>query len=83
MAFESISDFFAMGNHGFYVWFAYGLTFVILGALSWHSVVDHRSTLRELAAQRKRAKQSGSAVGDKNAAAGEKMERPESDRVQT
>jgi len=57
MAFESISDFFAMGDHGFYVWFAYGLTFLILGALAVHSARDHSNTLRELAAQRRRAAQ--------------------------
>jgi len=63
MAFESFSEFLAMGNHGFYVWFAYGLTFFVLVALSVLSVVDHRSTLRELAAQRRRAQQSGNDMG--------------------
>ncbi len=76
MAFESLSDFFAMGNHGFYVWFAYGLTFLILGALAWHSVVDHRSTLRELAAQRRRAEQSGGTSASK-------LGNPQSDSGQT
>ncbi len=31
MAFESLADFLAMGRHGFYVWLAYGVTFVIVG----------------------------------------------------
>lgn len=64
MAFESFNDFLAMGNHGFYVWLAYGLTFLILASLAWHSVSDHRSTLRELAAQRKRAQQAGGTFGN-------------------
>ena len=78
MAFESLADFFAMGNHGFYVWFAYGLTFLVLGALSWHSAVDHRSTLRDLTAQRQRAMQSGNAPGNKM----EPMEPPQNDSGQ-
>jgi len=57
MAFDSLSDFLAMGNHGFYVWLAYGLTFLIMGALAWHSARDHGKTLHELAAQRRRVKQ--------------------------
>lgn len=33
MAFDSISDFFAMGGYGFYVWLAYGLSFLSLAVL--------------------------------------------------
>ena len=43
-----------MGNHGFYVWFAYGLTFLIMGALAWHSLSAHGATRRALAAQHRR-----------------------------
>jgi len=55
MAFDSFSDFLAMGKHGLYVWLAYGLTLLIMAALAWHSVRDHGNTLRELAARRKRS----------------------------
>ncbi|WP_354623997.1 heme exporter protein CcmD [Psychromonas sp. MME2] len=30
MAFSSISDFFAMGGYAFYVWLAYGISFLAL-----------------------------------------------------
>ena len=33
MAFDSFADFIAMGNHGFYVWLAYGTAVVALGGL--------------------------------------------------
>ena len=54
MAFDSFGDFLAMGTHGFYVWLAYGLTFIVLAALAWQSVSAHGSLRRELAAQRRR-----------------------------
>ena len=55
MQFESIAEFFAMGNHGLYVWLAYGATFAVfvcyallirlrriklLRELVWHSPDD-------------------------------------------
>ncbi len=55
MAFESFGEFLAMGNHGFYVWLAYGLTFVVLAGLAWQSLAAHGHTRRELAAQKRRA----------------------------
>lgn len=54
MAFRSFGDFLAMGDHGFYVWLAYGLTFFVMGGLAWHSLAAHSRTRRELAAQRTR-----------------------------
>lgn len=54
MAFGSFEEFLAMGNHGFYVWFAYGLTFVIMAGLAFHSVSAHNQTRRDLRAQRRR-----------------------------
>ena len=30
MEFESVSEFLAMGRHGFYVWLSYGLTTIII-----------------------------------------------------
>lgn len=35
--FDSIADFFAMGNYGFYVWLAYGVSFASMGWLIWQS----------------------------------------------
>lgn len=44
--FESISDFFAMGGYGFYVWLAYGITFAACGVLIWQSKREIRQTLQ-------------------------------------
>lgn len=35
--FDSIANFFAMGNYGFYVWLAYGVSFASMGWLIWQS----------------------------------------------
>lgn len=43
--FASISDFFAMGGYGFYVWLAYAITFLSVGLLVWQSKREGRQTL--------------------------------------
>lgn len=43
--FNSISDFFAMGGYGFYVWLAYGITFATVGFLVWQSKREVKQTL--------------------------------------
>jgi len=53
-AFNSFSEFLAMGKHGFYVWLAYGLTFAVLGLLVTHSISDHARLRRSIAAQVRR-----------------------------
>ncbi|WP_150539223.1 heme exporter protein CcmD [Actinobacillus vicugnae] len=35
--FESLSDFLAMGNYGFYVWLSYAVSFLAIGGLIWFS----------------------------------------------
>ncbi|AGH38039.1 Heme exporter protein D [Bibersteinia trehalosi USDA-ARS-USMARC-188] len=44
--FDSISDFFAMGGYGFYVWLAYGITFAAMGLLIWQSKRELQQTLK-------------------------------------
>ncbi|MGX2955508.1 heme exporter protein CcmD [Ursidibacter arcticus] len=44
--FSSISDFFAMGGYGFYVWLAYGITFLSVGLLIWQSKREIKQTLK-------------------------------------
>ncbi|MFA9488573.1 MULTISPECIES: heme exporter protein CcmD [unclassified Mannheimia] len=55
--FESISDFFAMGGYGFYVWLSYAVTFIAVGGLIWLSRREHRAILaqakKELAREEK------------------------------
>ena len=46
MAFDSISDFFAMGGYGFYVWLSYGITFLSLTALIINSIAKKNKILK-------------------------------------
>jgi heme exporter protein D len=49
MAFDSLTDFFAMGGHGVYVWAAWGATGLLLLVLAIHARLEHqqaRQTLR-------------------------------------
>ncbi|MDH2999060.1 heme exporter protein CcmD [Pasteurellaceae bacterium LFhippo2] len=43
--FETIGDFFAQGGYGFYVWLAYGITFLAMGLLIWQSKREIKQTL--------------------------------------
>ncbi|STY62483.1 heme exporter protein CcmD [Mannheimia haemolytica] len=45
--FESISDFFAMGGYGFYVWFSYAVSFVAVVGLIWLSNREQKSILAQ------------------------------------
>jgi heme exporter protein D len=47
MAFESFADFLAMGNHGVYVWSAYGVFFFIILWNTLQPVLQYRRLLRE------------------------------------
>ncbi|MGB0833386.1 MAG: heme exporter protein CcmD [Psychrobium sp.] len=53
MHFDSFSDFIAMGGHGFYVWWSYGIAFALLLTLTIVSVRRRKSLLKQIA---KRAK---------------------------
>lgn len=44
--FNSISEFFAMGGYGFFVWLAYGLSFMAIALLIWQSKREIRQTLK-------------------------------------
>ena len=48
MAFDSISEFIAMGGYGFYVWLSYGLTFLALIILIINSVAKKNKILKEV-----------------------------------
>ncbi|WP_299798712.1 heme exporter protein CcmD [uncultured Shewanella sp.] len=45
MQFDSLADFFNMGGYAFYVWLAYGVTFLSLGILIVHSLRQKRKVL--------------------------------------
>lgn len=44
--FNSISEFFAMGGYGFYVWLSYGVTFLAVAILIWQSKQEIKNTLK-------------------------------------
>lgn len=48
MAFESMSDFFAMGGHGLYVWVTWGATALLLVVLAIHARLEHRQAKQAL-----------------------------------
>lgn len=54
MAFESLADFIAMGKHGPYVWSCYGVTFLVVLGMLWHTRAERRAFFREQQAQMRR-----------------------------
>ena len=46
MAFNSFADFFAMGGYGFYVWLAYGISFVCLIILIFNTLAKRKKIIR-------------------------------------
>jgi len=46
MAFDSIGEFLAMGGYGFYVWLAYGLTFLALISVTVNSLTKKNKILK-------------------------------------
>jgi len=48
MAFTSVADFFAMGGYGFYVWLAYGISFLSLAILIINTVTKRKQILNNV-----------------------------------
>lgn len=55
--FNSVSDFFAMGGYGFYVWLAYGLSFLAVGLLVWQSKREPKLLLQRVQKELARTEQ--------------------------
>lgn len=53
-AFETLSDFFAMGGYALYVWLAVVMTLVPLTVLTLHTVARRRVLMDDVARQRDR-----------------------------
>ncbi|MBO2614478.1 heme exporter protein CcmD [Shewanella algae] len=51
MQFQSLAEFFNMGGYAFYVWLAYGVTFVSLSLLILVSSMKKRRILQEIASK--------------------------------
>ncbi len=56
MQFDSISEFIAMGRHGYYVWLAYGLTALVIAANVLQPIWQRRTLLKMYAQQQRREK---------------------------
>ena len=48
MAFDSFSEFFAMGGYGFFVWLSFGVTFVAMVAIVVESVLAQKQLLSQI-----------------------------------
>ena len=48
MAFESLSDFLAMGRHGIYVWSCFGIAAVCFGYLSLEDKLRRKKLLKRI-----------------------------------
>lgn len=54
MFFQSWSDFFNMGGYGFYVWLAYGVSFVAILLLAVYSYREKEVVFREVRREQQR-----------------------------
>lgn len=56
MAFDSVKEFLAMGNHGVFVWSAYALSIVLLAGICGQTLLARRQTIQQLKQRFKREK---------------------------
>ncbi len=54
MQFDSFSDFLHMGGYAFYIWLAYGVTFVALVGIVTQSILEHRSLIKNITKEQAR-----------------------------
>jgi len=57
VAFNSLAEFWAMGNHGIYVWSCYALTFSAILYLVWQAKAQRQRFFKEQIQQLKRGQQ--------------------------
>ncbi|WP_432453594.1 MULTISPECIES: heme exporter protein CcmD [unclassified Agarivorans] len=48
MQFDSVADFFAMGGYAYYVWLAYGVSALAMGALVIDSLIKRRAIIKSV-----------------------------------
>lgn len=66
MAFTSMIDFFAMGGYGFYVWLAYGISFLVLILLLINTIYKKNNiykTVKQHLARQQRIKNAANREG--------------------
>lgn len=66
MAFNSFADFLAMGGYGFYVWLAYGISFLSLIILIFNTLAKKRNILKSVNQRIKRAQRINKAKNMEN-----------------
>ncbi|MDP8163306.1 heme exporter protein CcmD [Pasteurella skyensis] len=54
MFFQSWSDFFNMGGYGFYVWLAYGISFLAILVLGLQSIISKKTLFKEIKREQER-----------------------------
>ncbi|WP_032092315.1 MULTISPECIES: heme exporter protein CcmD [Pasteurellaceae] len=54
MFFQSFDDFIHMGGYGFYVWLAYGISFIVILALIIQSIAGKRALFKDIKRQQQR-----------------------------
>lgn len=66
MFFTTWQDFWNMGGYGFYVWLAYGISFILIVALLLQSILEKKAIMKTILREQQRqhrlqqAKQRGS-----------------------
>ncbi len=54
MFFQSWNDFFNMGGYGFYVWLAYGISFVVILVLGFQNISSKKALFKEIKREQQR-----------------------------
>lgn len=67
MAFNSITEFIAMGGHAPYVWSSWGVTLFLIVALTWHARFERRQLVTGLKRRERRERARTKQQGDQTA----------------
>lgn len=51
MYFQSMTEFWAMGGYGLFVWLSFGITYALLALLTGYSHYQHKQFKRDLSAR--------------------------------
>ncbi len=67
MQFSSITEFIAMGGHGFYVWLSYGISFLLLSFLVFSSLNKNKAIIQQIRQRQQREAKLKQAAQQQNA----------------
>ncbi|MBU2977818.1 heme exporter protein CcmD [Alteromonas sp. C1M14] len=54
MQFDSLADFFAMGGYGFYVWLSFGVSALMMVAITVQTRMEHSKLLAQITTEKQR-----------------------------